>query len=392
MKTSWKATLIACFTGSVCMAIVNNYIPLLFLTFQKDYTLSFTQLSLLITLNFMTQMTVDLIMAKEADRLGYRPCLIFGHLCSACGMIGLVVFPRLLPPFAGLLLAVVIYSVGSGISEVLISPVIEGCPSDNKSGIMNLGHSFYCWGHMGVVLLSALYFTIFGLHNWEILALIWALVPLWNAFMFTRVPIQPPVAAEQSSGIRELLKQPIFWVFCLLMFASGAGELVMSQWGSAFAEQALGIKKALGDLLGPCLFAGCMGLTRIFFSKLKEDQLRKWLLFSAALCCGTYLLAAFSPSPILSLAACAATGFGVGGMWPSCLSLGAHRLPKGGTAFFALMAVAGDLGCSGGPTLVGAISDAFQGNMRIGFGIACIFPLMILIGVFSLKYRKEISR
>ncbi len=389
---SWKATLIACFTGSVSMAIINNYIPLLFLTFQRDYALSFTQLSLLITMNFMTQMVVDLIMAKAADRLGYRPCLVFGQLCNGLGMIGLVLFPLLLPPFLGLLLAVIIYSVGGGISEVLVSPVIEGCPSENKAGVMNLGHSFYCWGHLAVVLISAFYFAVVGIDHWEILALLWALIPLWNAFLFSQVPIQPPVAAEQSCGIIALVKQPIFWLFALLMFASGAGELIMSQWGSAFAEQALGIDKTVGDLLGPCLFAGCMGLTRIFFSRQPETKLRKWLMLSAVLCCITYLLAAFSPSPILSLAACAATGFGVGGMWPSCLSLGAHQIPKGGTAFFALMAVAGDLGCSGGPTMVGALSDAFGGNMRIGFAVACIFPLLILIGVFALKYRKETSK
>lgn len=389
MKTSWKATLIACFTASVCMAICANYIPLLFLTFQRDYVLSFTQLSLLITMNFMTQMAVDLIMAKYADRLGYRACLVTGHTCSAVGLIGLVVFPRLLPPFFGLLLAVILYSIGSGVSEVLVSPVIEGCPSDNKAGVMNLAHSFYCWGHMAVILLSALFFALFGIDKWEILALIWALFPIWNAFFFTQVPIQPPVATEQSEGIRTLAKQPIFWLFALLMFASGAGELIMSQWGSAFAEQALGVDKTMGDLLGPCLFAGCMGLTRIFFSKQKEEALPKWLTLSAILCCITYLLAAFSPSPILSLVACAATGFGVGGMWPSCLSLGAHRLPKGGTAFFALMAVAGDLGCSGGPTMVGALSDAFGGNMRIGFAVSCIFPLFILIGILLLKKQKE---
>ncbi|MBQ4052641.1 MAG: MFS transporter [Clostridia bacterium] len=391
MKSSFKATLCACFTSSVCMAITNNYIPLLFLTFQRDYQLSFTQLSLLVTLNFLTQMTVDLIMAKAADRLGYRACLITAHLCSATGLIGLVVFPRFLPPFIGLLAAVVIYSIGGGISEVLVSPVIEGCPTKNKTAVMNLGHSFYCWGHMAVVLLSSLFFALFGIDRWEILALIWAILPLWNAFMFTQVPIHPPVSAEQSSGIRALAKQPVFWLFILLMFASGAGELTMGQWGSAFAEQALGVNKATGDLLGPCLFAGCMGLTRIFFSRLKEEQLQKWLIASAVLSCGTYLLAAFSPSPIVSLAACAATGFGVGAMWPSCLSLGSKRLPTGGTAFFALMAVAGDLGCCGGPTMVGALADAFGGNMRIGFACACIFPLLVLIGILTLKHRKELK-
>ena len=388
MKTSWKATMIACFAGSACMAIINNYAPLLFLTFQQDYRLSFSQLSVLITANFITQMAVDLIGAKFADRIGYRTCLVFGHFCSAFGMAGLVFLPRLLPPFWGLVLAMTIYAVGGGISEVLVSPVMEGCPTENKAGTMNLAHSFYCWGHMAVVLLSALYFALFGIENWEILALIWALIPLINAFLFSQVPIQPPVAAEKSSGIKALLSRPVFWLFALIMFAAGAGELAMAQWVSAFAEQALGVPKAMGDLLGPCLFAGCMGLTRIFFSKLQEQQLRKWLIVSTAICCITYLTAALSSSPLLSLAACAATGCGIGGMWPSTLSLASKRLPNGGTALYALLAVLGDLGCSGGPSLIGTATDLFGGNMRIGFGLATVFPALILIAILSLKKEK----
>ncbi len=388
MKTSWKATMIACFTGSACMAIINNFAPLLFLTFQQDYHLSFSQLSVLIVANFITQMIVDLLGAKYADRIGYRPCLVFGHCCSAFGTAGLVFLPKILPPFWGLILAMMISAIGGGISEVLVSPVMEGCPTENKSAIMNLTHSFFCWGLMVVVLISALYFALFGIENWEILAMIWALIPLINAFLFSQVPIQPPVAAEKSSGIKSLLNQPIFWVFALIMFSSGAGELAMSQWVSAFAEQALGISKTVGDLLGPCLFAGCMGLTRVFFSKLQEHQLRKWLIISAALCCGTYLTAALFPAPIISLAACAATGFGIGGMWPSALSLASKRLPTGGTALFALMAVAGDLGCSGGPSLIGTATDLFGGNMRVGLGLATIFPALILVSVLFLKKEK----
>lgn len=391
MKNNWKATLIACFTGSACMAIINNFVPLLFLTFQKDYGFSFSQLSLIITVNFVTQMLVDLFMAKYADEIGYRPCIVIGHFCSALGMIGLVIFPMILPPFAGLLLAAVIYAIGGGLGEVLISPIMEGCPTENKAGAMNLAHSFYCWGHMAVVLISALYFALFGIENWKILALCWAVIPLANAILFTQVPIHPPVETEKSSGILDLFKQPIFWLFFLLMFASGAGELSMSQWVSAFAEQALGVSKTVGDLLGPCLFAGCMGLTRIFFSKLKEKQLKKWLIISGTLCCATYLTAAFSPSPLLSLAACAATGFGVGGMWPSTLSLASKRLPTGGTALFALMAVAGDLGCSGGPALVGMVSDLFGGDLHIGLGFAALFPLIILIGVLLIKNKNKRS-
>ena len=229
MKMNWKATLIACFTGSACMAIVNNFVPLLFITFQKDYKLTFFQLSMLVTVNFLTQMTVDLFMAKWADRLGYRKCLIFGHCCSALGMVGLVLFPRILPPFGGLLLAAIIYAVGGGFGEVLISPVLEGCPAENKASIMNLGHSFYCWGHMTVVLVSALYFALFGIENWEILALLWAVIPLGNAFLFSKVPLSPPAASQEGGGIGALLKQPLFWLFFLLMFASGAAELTKSK-------------------------------------------------------------------------------------------------------------------------------------------------------------------
>lgn len=385
MKTSWKATMFACFAGSACMAIINNYAPLLFLTFQQDYHLSFSQLSVLITANFITQMAIDLIAAKFADKIGYRRCLVFGHFCSAIGMAGLVFFPALMDPFLGLVLSMMTYAIGGGISEVLVSPVMEGCPTENKAGAMNLAHSFYCWGHMAVVLLSALFFAVFDIGHWEILALIWALVPFTNALIFTQVPIQPPVTAAESSGIKALLIQPVFWLFALIMFAAGAGELAMAQWVSAFAEQALGIPKALGDLLGPCLFAVCMGLTRIFFSKLRAEQLHKWMVASAILCCVTYLTAALSPSPILSLAACAATGFGIGGMWPSSLSLASKRLPTGGTALYALLAVSGDLGCSGGPSLIGTAADLFGGNMRVGLGLSALFPALILIGLSLLK-------
>ncbi len=392
MRKNWNWTLFACFTSAVTQAIICNFAPLLFLTFQRSFGISLAQLSLLVILNFSTQLVTDLLATFFVDKLGYRPCITAAHFLSALGLLGLAFLPALMgAPFWGLLIPTILYAIGGGLIEVLASPIVESCPTENKAGVMSLLHSFYCWGHMGVVLLSALFFLTCGIENWRILAVLWAIIPLANAFLFLNVPIADQPPAEKSGGIAALLRKPLFWSFLLLMFAGGATEQAISQWVSAFAESGLHMSKAMGDLLGPCLFAGCMGLARLLFAGGQEKLLRKLLAGGAVLCLITYIVAAFSPIPLLSLVACALTGFGVGLFWPGTCTLAAHALP-GSTALFALLALAGDIGCTSGPALLGFVADANGGDLRIGIAVGTIFPLCLIIGlILSKKAKKKLA-
>ena len=390
---NWRLTMAACFIGSASQAAVNNYAPLLFLTFRSTFGLSLGQVTLLVTFNFLIQLLVDLLSAGVADKIGYRPCLAAAQFLSAAGLAGLGIFPFWLPPFWGLLLAVFLYAIGGGLVEVLVSPVMEGCPTERKDAAMSLLHSFYCWGVMAVILLSTGFFALFGIKSWPAVAVFWSVLPFVNGFLFLRVPIRPPVAPEESHSIAALLKKSLFWLFVLLMFASGAAELSMSQWASAFVESGLRVPKALGDLLGPCLFAGCMGLSRLLFAKKSASlPLKRFMLAGGGLCLVTYLVTALSPLPALALFTCAATGFGVGVLWPGTFSLASAAIPKGGTALFALLALAGDLGGTTGPTLVGFVSARCGGSLRAGLLAALVFPVLLLAGLLPLILKKKGGR
>jgi fucose permease len=380
MRFTYRTTILACFIGYIAQAIVNNFAPLLFITFQNTYGIPLGQITLLVTLNFGVQLAVDLLATRFVDRIGYRACTVFAHAASAAGLVGLTVLPEILDPFTGILVSVIIYAVGGGLIEVLISPIVESCPTDNKEKAMSLLHSFYCWGHVGVVLLSTLFFQAAGIGNWRILALIWAVVPALNIFLFMKVPIASLIS-EGETGMRlgSLFRSRIFWVFLLMMLCAGAGEQSVSQWASAFAEQGLGISKAAGDLAGPMAFAVLMGTSRTIFGKFGHRlNLTRFMTASSLLCIVSYLLAALSSWPVLSLAGCALCGFSVGIMWPGTYSRAAASLRSGGTAMFALLALAGDLGCAGGPTLVGAIADR-TGSMQAGILAAVIFPVLMLL-------------
>ncbi len=392
MRKNWNLTLFACFAGTVTQAIICNFAPLLFLTFQRSFGITLAQLSLLVTLNFATQLATDLSATFFVDKIGYRICMVAAHFLTVAGLLGLAFLPSLMgAPFWGLLIPTILYAIGGGLIEVLASPIVEGCPTENKAGAMSLLHSFYCWGHMGVALLSALFFWAFGIENWRILAILWALIPLINGVLFTQVPIATQPPAEKSGGIATLLRKPLFWIFLLLMFSGGAAEQAISQWISAFAESGLKMSKAMGDLLGPCLFAGCMGLPRLLFAGGQEKLLRKILAGGAILCLIAYPIAAFSPIPLLSLAACALIGFGVGLFWPGTCTLAAHALP-GSTALFALLALAGDIGCTSGPALLGFVANANGGDLRIGIAVGTIFPLCLIIGlILSKKAKKKLA-
>lgn len=400
-----KHTKIACYTGYVTQAIVNNLSPLFFLIYQTDYRLSLAALSLIITVNFAVQITVDLLSAGFVDKLGYRPCMIAAHVLSAIGIAGLSVFPCLFPPYAGLMTATVLCAGGGGLLEVLVSPVIEGVPGERKASEMSLLHSFYCWGHVGVVLVTTLCLTVFGHTAREWLPFLWAVIPFGNAFLFARVPIYPLTAPGTAMKVTRLLKTPLFWLLLLLMVCAGASEQAVSQWSSYFAEAGLKVTKTTGDLLGPCCFAALMGLARILFGRTRKPDTRKALFATSCFCVLCYLICIVSSSAIVSLIACGMCGFSVGVMWPGVFSAASEKLPLGGTAMFALLALAGDIGCCGGPTLVGAVSGAAAGGsflsgllpgldisqipLKTGFCFAMLFPVILALGALSLKDRKN---
>ncbi len=392
MKNQYNKTITACFVGYIVQAVVNNFVPLLFLTFQKSYHIPLSQITLLVTFNFGIQLLVDLLSVSFVDRIGYRVSMILAHILSAAGLILLTILPELLPsPFAGLLAAVMVYAIGGGLLEVLVSPVVEACPSENKEKAMSMLHSFYCWGHVGVVLLSTLFFHIAGIENWKILAVVWAFIPIVNAFAFTKVPLAS-LMEEGESGLRlgELFRIKIFWVLLIMMICAGASEQAVSQWASAFAEKGLGISKTAGDLAGPMAFAVLMGASRAFYGKYGHRiHLEHFMVYSCCLCILSYLGISLFPNPLLSLIACAACGLSVGIMWPGTFSKASAALPRGGTAMFALLALGGDIGCSGGPTVVGMVSGALHDNLKMGILAGIIFPILLLIGIFLCGKRKE---
>ncbi len=391
IRKSYNHTIYASYLGYITQAIVNNFAPLLFLTFMSDFNLTLEMITLITTVNFAVQLAVDAVAAKVVDRIGYRPCIVAAHVFAAVGLMGLALFPAILPPMAGILLAVVLYAIGGGIIEVLISPIVEACPTERKAAAMSLLHSFYCWGHVFLVVVSTAFFAVFGIGAWRVMACIWALVPLFNVFYFLLVPIYPIVQeGTRQLSLRELCKSKVFWLLLVMMVCAGASEQGMSQWASAFTENVLSISKTLGDLLGPCAFAICMGTACALYGKFERRiPLRPFMMASSGLCIACYLLASLCRQPILALAGCALCGFSVGIFWPGTFSIAAPALPGGGTAMYALMALAGDLGCSGGPTVVGMVSGAAGGDLRIGLLAAIVFPLLMLLLTASIKGKAE---
>ena len=392
MKDKYQNTMYACFVGYIVQAIVNNFVPLLFLTFESSYGIPLSQITMLITFNFGIQLLVDLLSAKFVDKIGYRVSIVMAHIFAALGLAGLVVLPDLLPnAFAGLLIAVVIYAIGGGLIEVLISPIMESCPSENKEKAMSLLHSFYCWGHVGVVLRSTLFFWFFGIADWKILALLWVIIPVCNGILFCKVPIAPLIEeGETGMSLWELCKNRIFWILMLMMMCAGASEQAVSQWASTFAEQGLGVSKTIGDLAGPMSFAILMGSARAFYGKFGDRiDLDKFMQASSLLCIVSYLCISLSPSPLFSLIGCSLCGLSVGIMWPGTFSKASAALRNGGTAMFALLALAGDVGCSGGPTLVGFVTGLASDDLKKGILAGIIFPILLIVGIVSLKKAKR---
>ena len=383
---NYKKTLISCYLGFITQAISANFAPLLFLTFKDAYEIPLEVIALIPMVFYLTQLLVDLVAVKFADIIGYRTCVVASQVVSAVGLILMAFLPELLPnPFVGIIISVILYAIGSGLIEVLLSPIVEASPFENKAGVMSLLHSFYCWGAVGVILGSTLFFAIFGTVHWQILTLIWAVVPLLNTINFISCPIERLVADGEGLRIGQLLRLPLFLLMIMLMICVGASEATMTQWASAFTESALGVSKTIGDLVGPCLFAVLMGISRVFYGKKSEKlDLTKVMIGCGSLCVICYLLAALSSISIIGLIGCALCGLSVGIMWPGTISISSQKCPKGGTAMFAFLALAGDLGAAVGPAMVGRIADAAGGNLKTGLLFATVFPAIMILGLIIL--------
>ena len=391
---NYQKTMYACFIGYIVQAVVNNFVPLLFVVFQDSYHIPLSQITALITINFLIQLGVDLLSAGVVDKLGYRTCVLLAHGCAAAGLVLLAFLPDLLPnPFAGILIAVGIYAVGGGLIEVLISPILEACPTKNKEKAMSLLHSFYCWGHVGVVLISTVFFRPAGVGNWRILTVLWALIPVGNLVLFAGAPIYS-LHEEGETGLtlRELFTKKIFWILMLMMLCAGASEQAVSQWASIFAEKGLGVSKTVGDLAGPMAFAALMGTSRLIYGKYGDRRnLNRFMTLSCFLCIAAYGCISLIPNAAVGLAGCAVCGFSVGILWPGTFSKASAAVKGGGTAMFALLALAGDLGCSGGPTLAGAVSSQCGDNLRMGILAAVVFPVLLLAGMLLLSRQKPVK-
>lgn len=388
-QKNYKKTLIACYLGFVTQAISANFTPLLFLTFQSAYGIGLEKIALIPMVFYLTQLLIDFAATRFVDKIGYRTCVVSSQVLSAAGLALMAILPELLPvPFIGILIAVVLYALGSGLIEVLVSPIVEACPFENKEGMMSLLHSFYCWGAVGVILGSTLFFTVFGIENRKILTLIWTVIMLYNAFNFMTCPIERLVEDGEGMRLGQLLRLPLFWLLILLMVCSGASEASMAQWASAFTESAMGVSKTVGDLAGPCLFAMFMGISRVLYGKKSEKlDLIKTMSMCGVLSVICYLTASLSSLPIIGLSGCAFCGISVGIMWPGSISISSQKCPRGGTVMFAFLALAGDLGATISPTIVGSVSNIAGGNLKIGLLVATVFPL-ILIFVLLVLNRK----
>ena len=392
-EKNYNKTLIACYLGFVTQAITANFAPLLFLTFKGVYNVSLEQIALIPFTFYLTQLFVDLVATKYADKLGYRACVAVSQVVSALGLVLMVVLPDVLgTPFAGIIIAVVLYAIGSGLIEVLVSPVVEACPFKNKDGMMSLLHSFYCWGAVAVILGSTIFFAVFGVENWKILALVWAAIPLYNTFNFLTCPIERLPESADGNSTRKLLRLSLFWLLIVLMVCSGASEATMAQWSSAFTESALGVSKSIGDLAGPCMFAAFMGVSRLLYGKMSTRlNLVNTMLTSGVVCSICYFVASLAALPFVGLAGCALCGLAVGIMWPGSISISARKCSFGGTALFAFLALAGDLGATVSPALVGYISGLADGNLKTGLLVASAFPILLVICLLIIKSIKHNS-
>ncbi len=391
MFENCRKTIVACFIAYITQAVIVNFAPLLFVTFQEQYKIPLEQITLLATLNFIVQLMTDFVASRYAQKIGYRKCVVAAHILAGLGFVMMTVLPDIIGGFAGLMVSTVIYAVGGGLIEVLISPIVEACPTKNKAGIMSLMHSFYSWGVLLTALLSTGFFVLAGIDNWKYMALIWALVPFINAICFARVKIYPlETGGDDKPNYRELFSQKVFWIMILLMICSGASEIAVSNWTSTFAEIGLNVNKTVGDLLAVCGFALFMGLSRVVYAKFSEKiPMKPYMIVCGILCVTGYCMIGFAKDPIIGLIGCMVCGFAVGIFWPGTFSLATKNVRAGGTTMFALLAFAGDTGCSLGPTVAGFMTGVLNNNLSHGIFCAVIFPILLIIGLCFLNLNKK---
>lgn len=390
MKFTFKHTKLACYSSYMSSAVAINFPPILFIFFHKQFGLSLIDLGALISLNFGVQMITDIIGASIIDKkITCKQAAVTADALVAIGLLLLGVLPQIMSTkFLALIIATVVYSVGCGLLEVIISPIIEAIPEDGKASNMALLHSFYCWGQMVAILFSTLLLFIIGNHNWWIISILWAIVPAFASLLFSKVPVNTLPKEEKKSAI-SLFKNKIFLLFLLLMTASGAAEIAVAQWASMFVETALGVSKTTGDLLGPCMFALLMGISRVIYAKYSEKlNLSNYIAFCGILCIISYLVMVFVPDKYIALAAVGVVGFSVGIMWPGTLSLVSLKFPLGGTVMFAYLAIFGDIGCTTGPALAAAVSEnavLLGSPLKAGILACVVFPATVVVLTLLLK-------
>lgn len=389
---SYKSTITACFFGYVVQSIVNTFVPLLFITFQNEYGIPLAKITALISINFLLQLCIDVASAFFVEKIGYRACAVLANAFAATGLILLTFLPSVLPdPFVGLLLSVLVYAIGGGLLETVISPIVEACPSEHKAKTMSLLHSFYAWGSVAVVCLSTLFFAFVGTEKWRVMSLCWSIVPIVNTILFLFVPIVSLVdEGEQPLSIPQLLKNKSFWLFFAIILCAGAAESAIVQWSSTFAEKGLNVSKTVGDLAGPALFSVALGLSRTLYGKFGDKlNLRTSMTASGALCVISYLIMGLAPSPVISFIGMALCGFSVGLLWPGTYSMAGAKIKGGGGTMFALLALGGDIGCTSGPAVVGFVAGLFNDNLEKGILVATIFPLVLTAALLLTAQKRK---
>ena len=398
MRTrTFTGTKTACYTGYVVQGIINNIAPLLFVIFSDKFNITLDKLSLLITINFATQLIVDTLSIKFVDSIGYKPLAIVSQGIAFLGLSCLGILPNIMTnSYLGIVISIVLSAIGSGITEVIISPIVESIPGEKKTSEMSLLHSFYCWGQVFVVLLTTVMIKLLGNDLWYVAPVLWAIIPLLNTINFISVPIQPNLTKEEKTPFLKLLFSKQFILCIVIMICSGASEIGMSQWSSYFAEAGLKVTKMTGDLLGPCLFAILMGTGRMIFGFVGEKiNLKVALCFSAGLCATCYLGTCFINSPVISLLTCALTGITVSIMWPATLSLAARLFPNGGGSMYSVLALSGDTGCTLGPwfisfmTIQMSMGVSSGESLKTGLGFGALFPLLMIIAISMLNIKKR---
>lgn len=383
MSSKYRSTKLACYVGYIVQAVINNFLPILFIALQDVYELSYEKLARLIVFNFVTQMVTDLITPKIVEKTGYKKAAVICHGAAALGLALLGILPRFIPPYSGIIISIIVYAFGSGLIEVLVSPIIEMLPTTDKSGNMSILHSFYCWGQAFTIIVTTFLVKVFGYGNWTIIPLVWAVLPFINMFFFMRVPVVEPEKEKKNAGFKELVRNRRFLIYMVMMLCAGATEIAMAEWASMFVQKALGVSKVVGDLTGPCAFALFMGIGRMWYAAVaKRVNFRKTLIILSTLCFICYVVVAVCNIPWVSLIFCAICGFTVSISWPGIYSAGAEEFPDGSSVMYSVFAMCGDTGCCLGPWALGIVADSF--GLNTGFAVTSVFAVIMIIAVLLL--------